>query len=393
MTQHDMRGVLHNAVHDGTLKMACGWLANAHQVIFSEAAGEGQPRVPMTVETPAAIMSMTKAITGAAAMQLVEQGRLSLNAPAGEVCPYLAEVQVLDGYDADGQPKLRPPVRPVTLRNLLTHSSGFCYDIWNPELMEYLAASNTPSMMSLQKAALRMPLMFDPDSRWEYGIGIDWAGQMIEAVTGQTLGAYLAENLFEPLGMQTTTFAPDAATQAQQAAIYHRLPAGDLVLPESEPAPATPLPAPEFEMGGGGLISTVADYGRFLRMLLGGGELDGRRVLSADTVQTMAQNQMGDLRVTPLRTAMPPLSHDAEFFPGAPKSWGLTFQINEEPAATGRAAGTLMWAGLTNCYYWVDMKSQLAGLFLTQVLPFADPQSLSVLNDFETAAYQHVNAG
>jgi methyl acetate hydrolase len=340
----------------------------------------------MTTDSVCAIHSMTKAVTAAAAMQLVEQGRLSLDAPAGEVCPYLHEVQVFDGYAQDGSPVLRPPSSPVTLRHLLTHTSGFVYDLWNEAFRDYAAQAGIPPLLSLQRAALEAPLMFDPGTEGEYGIGIDWAGLMIEAATGQTLGAYFADHLTGPLGMHDTGFTPTASMGERMSVLYHRQADGSLQLPPSDDAPDD-LPEPEFEMGGGGLLSTARDYSRFMRMILNGGELDGVRVLAADTIEQMAANQMGDLRVRLLKTAEPLLSNDAEFFPGSPKSWGLSFQINEQAESTGRAAGTLMWAGLSNCYFWIDRSSDVAGLMLTQLFPFADQQSLDLLHAIETAVY------
>lgn len=338
--------------------------------------------VEMTPDTVGAIFSMTKAITGASAMIEIERGNLSLDTPAGDVCPDLADAQVLEGLGADGTPQLRPASTPITLRHLLTHTSGFVYDIWNSEFGAYLEATGTPSVLSLELAALRTPIMFDPGTQWEYGTGIDWAGQMVEAVSGQTLGQHMAANIFEPLGMTSTGFAPTDDMMARAAGPHARLPDGSLT-----PMELPPPENPEFEMGGGGLFSTMADYARFCRMVLNDGELDGNRVLSAASVERMCTNAMGDLRVRKLTTAVPQFSNDAEFFPGEPKSWGLTFQINEEPAFTGRPAGTCMWAGLANSFFWIDRTNGIGGSYLTQILPFADEKSVDLFFDFETAVY------
>ncbi|MEL6982835.1 MAG: serine hydrolase domain-containing protein [Actinomycetota bacterium] len=347
-------------------------------------AGERQKGsgVAMTPDTVGAIFSMTKAITGAAAMQMVEQGKLDLDTPAGDVCPDLHQVTVLDGFDDDGQPVTRALATPITLRHLLTHTSGFVYDIWNAEIGRWHEATGCPTVLSLELAGLRTPIAFDPGTKWEYGTGIDWAGQMVEAVSGQTLGAYFAEHLIGPLGMSDTAFAHTPTMLERASAMHARMPDGSLE-PIELPAP----PNPEFEMGGGGLHGTMSDYGRFMRMILNDGELDGTRVLAAETVQTMAENHIGDLRVQPLKTANPQFSVDAEFFPGEPKTWGLSFQINEQAAATGRPAGTLMWAGLANSYFWIDRTNGVAGAYLSQILPFADEGSLGLFNEFETAVY------
>ena len=353
-------------------------------VLYEGAAGERPigSGAAMQADTPGAIFSMTKAVTGAAAMQLVERGELDLDAPAGDVCPEIGEVEVLDGFDGDGQPITRPPASAVTLRQLLTHTSGYVYNIWNENSARWHEVTGEPDVLSLQKQALREPLAFDPGTNWEYGIGIDWAGQMVETVSGMTLGAYFAEHLTGPLGMTDTTFAPTPELIERAAGIHARMPDGSLApmeVPQAE--------NPEFEMGGGGLFGTMPDYGRFMRMILNGGELDGVRVLSEDTVADMSRNHIGDLRVAPLTTQMPPFSNDAEFFPGEPKSWGLSFQINEQPASTGRPAGTLMWAGLANSYYWIDPVNGIASCYLSQILPFADQGSVDLFFEVESAVY------
>ncbi len=334
-------------------------------------------------DSVAAIHSMTKAVTGIAAMQLVERGELHLDAPAGEVCPFLGDVRVLEGYDESGAPRLRAPSQPVTLRRLLTHTSGFVYEMWNEVFADYLARTDTPSLMGLQKASLKVPLMFDPGARWEYGIGIDWVGMMVEAASGQTLGEYMREHIFEPLGMSDTAFTATASMAARRLPLFHRDADGSLAGGEIPPAPE----APEFEMGGGGLLSTVLDYGRLLSALLNGGRAGEATLLAPETIAEMGRNHIGDLRVTLLRSCAPALSNDAELFPGQPKTWGLTFQVSETACDTGRPAGTLMWAGLGNSYYWLDLKQGIAGAMLTQVFPFADPRCVQTFYDLERMTY------
>jgi len=376
--------LLNQSVQRGDLRGVTALVCNSSGILYEGGAGLANGHA-MNTSTVCAIHSMTKAVTAAAAMQLVEQGKLELDADAGEICPFLQQVGVLEGYDEHGAPKLRPPSSPVTLRHLLTHTSGFVYTMWNEAFRDYTLRTNTPSLMTLQRAALEVPLMFDPGTRWEYGTGIDWAGLMVEAVSGMTLGEHFSRHLTGPLGMQDTAFTPTPAMSERMTVIYQRQADGSLALPDAPPA--DPLPEPEFEMGGGGLLSTARDYARFMRMILNQGELDGVRVLAADTVQQMASNQMGDLRVQLLKSAEPLLTNDAEFFPGSPKSWGLSFQINEQAEDTGRAAGTLMWAGLGNCYFWIDPSNDIAGLMLTQLFPFADHKSLALLHAIESAVY------
>jgi methyl acetate hydrolase len=338
---------------------------------------------PMTLDTVFRIASMTKAVTGVAAMQCVERGQLSLDQPAGEIMPELAAPRVLDGFDAGGKPRLRPARRKITLRQLLTHTAGFVYHVWNAELNRYVETTGVPTVLSGKLAALNVPLAFDPGERWEYGINIDWAGRMVEAVSGQDLDAYMREHIFTPLGMHDTGFMPDAEQIARTAQVHARNPDGSL-----EPVPPQPQTKSEFFAGGGGLSSTGSDYLAFLRMVLNGGTLDGARILKPETVALMAQNHIGDLNVRPLKSQSPTVSNDAEFFPGMTKKWGLSWLINTEDVPGRRSAGSLAWAGLFNTYYWLDARKQVTGVLLTQVLPFADATVLRLLDDFETAVYR-----
>ena len=378
-------GILKAAVSRGDVPGVVAGATTAEGTVYEggfgeRAAGGG---TAMTPDTVGWIASMTKAVTGAAAMQLVEQGRLELDGPASAVIPYLGEVGVLEGFDGDGQPKTRPPNRPITLRHLLTHTSGYVYEIWNTDILAYQEAKGVPQITSCENAALTTPLLFDPGERWDYGIGIDWAGKMVEAVSGQRLGQYMKENIFDPLGMGDTAFRITPAMQERMATVHVRGEDGAWMGMEF-----TVEQDPEFEMGGGGLYSTVGDYLKFIRMILNKGAANGHRVLRPETVEAMSVNSIGDNRVVNLATAMPPYSNDAEFFPGMEKTWGLTFMINNEEAPTGRTAGSLAWAGLANSYFWIDPAKGIGGAYLTQVLPFADEKSLPLYLDFETAVYR-----
>ena len=377
--------LLQRAVEAGDVPGVIAMATDRNGVIYEAAYGKrvlGQPAA-MTTDTVVWIASMSKALTSAGAMQLVEQGRLDVDAPAAKIVPEIATIEVLEGFDAAGQPRTRPPKRAITLRQLLTHTAGFGYDIWSTDLVKYQAAKNIPGIISCQNAALRTPLLFDPGDRWFYGINIDWAGKMVEAVSGKRLGLYLQENVFAPLGMASTAFKIRPDMRDRLAKIHQRgdndafTPQMDLEIPQD----------PEFEMGGGGLYGTGGDYLRFVRMILNHGKADSNQVLKPETVDLMMRNNMGDNRVTLLKTAMPPLSNDAEFFPGMPKTWGLSFQINTEKAPTGRPAGGLMWAGLANTYFWIDPSTGVGGVYLSQVLPFADKKSLPLYYAFESAIY------
>ena len=383
--KNSVDGILEAAVSRGDVPGVVAAATTAEGTLYEGGFGERAigSGAAMTPDTVGWIASMTKAVTGAAAMQLVEQGKLELDEPASAVIPYLGEVGVLEGFDGDGQPKMRPPKRPITLRHLLTHTSGYVYEIWNTDILAYQEAKGVPQITSCENAALTTPLLFDPGERWDYGIGIDWAGKMVEAVSGQRLGQYMKENIFDPLGMGDTAFRITPAMQERMATVHVRGEDGAWMAMEF-----TVEQDPEFEMGGGGLYSTVGDYLKFIRMILNKGAANGHRVLKPETVEAMSVNSIGDNRVVNLATAMPPYSNDAEFFPGMEKTWGLTFMINNEEAPTGRTAGSLAWAGLANSYFWIDPAKGIGGAYITQVLPFADEKSLPLYLDFETAVYR-----
>jgi methyl acetate hydrolase len=381
--------LLQQAVASGDVPGVVAVATNRDGTIYEGGFGERVQGggAAMSPDTVVWIASMTKALTATAAMQQIERGKLQLDRPAREVVPALGEVRVLEGFDAGGKPTTRAPARPITLRQLLTHTAGFAYEIWEEPIVRYQEATGTPGIISCEERALTTPLLFDPGERWEYGINLDWAGKMVEAVSGQKLGAYLKANVFEPLGMRDTAFKITDDMRRRLAKIHQRgdddalTPQLDLEIPQ----------APEFEMGGGGLYGTMPDYAKFVRMILNGGKADGQQILKPETVQMMSVNQMGDCRVCMLKTAMPPLSNDAEFFPGMPKTWGLSFMINTERAPTGRNPGSLAWAGLANTYFWIDPTAGIGGAYATQVLPFADTKALPPFFAFEKAVYDELS--
>ena len=375
--------LLGDAAKAGDVPGVVAMAANRDGMIYEGAFGErvlggGQA---MTTDTVLWIASMTKAITSVAAVQLVERGKLELDAPAQAVVPKIAEAQVLTGFDAKGEPRFRAPKRPITLRHLLTHSAGFSYEIWNTDIQKVQAAYGIPGITECKEKALTTPLIADPGERWEYGINIDWAGKMVEAVSGKKLGAYLQDNILGPLGMNDTAFRITPERRERLAGVHLRGPDGALA-----PFPFELPQEPEFEMGGGGLYGTAGDYLKFVRMVLNGGQLRGERVLKPESVASLAMNHMGDNRVTLLKVEIA-LTNDAEFFPGVPKSWSLAFQINHEKLPTGRPAGGLMWAGLANSFYWIDLANGVGGVYFTQIFPFADVKSLPLYYAFETAVY------
>jgi methyl acetate hydrolase len=341
----------------------------------------------MTLDTIFRLASMTKAVTSVAAMQLVEQGKLQLDDPIGNVLPELAAPQVLEGFDDSGAPRLRPAKRPITLRHLLTHTAGFGYEVWDLDLVRYVKASGIPSTGTAKLASLRLPLVFDPGERWEYGINIDWVGRAVEAVSGRPLEVYFREHILGPLGMTDTDYLISSAQQSRLVSAHQRKPDGSL-----EPIPVTDPPWREFWSGGGGLYSTGRDYLVFLQMLLHQGRFNGAQLLRPETVALMGQNQIGDITAGIMKTANPQRSNDVDFFPGIPCKWGLGYMINTQPGPAGRSANSLTWAGIYNTYYWLDPQKRVAGVILTQILPFADHQAVKLYGEFERGVYDALKA-
>jgi methyl acetate hydrolase len=388
--KHAADAILHDCAHGkpgvpGVVAMA----TDRHANIYEGAAGKrvlGED-ADMTTDSVFAIFSTTKAITGTAALQLVEDGKLDLDAPAKNYAPAIGKLQVLDGFDADGKPKLRAPKRDITTRMLLLHTAGFGYDFFNTHYNRLATEHGQPSVITASKAALNTPLLFDPGEQWEYGSNIDWAGQVIEGVTGKRLGEVMAERIFAPLGMTDTAFTMTPAMRARLAKIHQRGADGSLT-----PLHELELPQdPEVHMGGHGLYATIGDYMRFIRMWLNDGEGPHGRVLRRETVLAAEKNGLGDLKIKMLPGVIPSLSNDAEFFPGMPKSWALTFMINDTDAPTGRPAGALGWAGLANLFYWIDRRNGVGGFWATQILPFADAASFTGYMAFETAVYEGIS--
>jgi CubicO group peptidase (beta-lactamase class C family) len=326
------------------------------------------------------VASLTKAVTAAAVMQLVESGTLTLNQPVGELVPYLDEVQVLVGFDAEGNAILRAPTRRLTLLHLLKHTSGFGYSSTDGSLARYV--KTVPETVEGSQSAYELPLVFDPGERWEYGLGLNWAGRIVEEASGQRLDEYFNDHIFGPLGMPDTSFLPNPALRQRVAAIYQRT-EGALV-----PYPIDlPTEIPEMFDAGGGLYSTAVDFARFTRMLLGGGALNGVRVLEPSTVELMAQDHLDGLQVTGWSSFNPVVTNDVRLLEGQNPGWGLSFLRNSMATAEGRSPGSLFWGGIANCYYWIDLDAGITGVFATQVLPFYDAGALSSFASFERAVY------
>jgi methyl acetate hydrolase len=341
----------------------------------------------MTRDTVFRIASMVKLITSVAALQLVEDNKLALDAPVPDIEPAVGAPQVLDGFDAKGLPQLRPARRAITLRHLLTHTSGFAYRLWDAKAARY-ARSLELLPKAQRKLAPPTPLMFDPGERWQYGPSIDRVGRIVEAISGEALDVYFRKHILDPLGMNDTAFVLKPQQRAREASVHRRAPDGSLTAqPLEQNAPRQSF------SGGGGIYSTAPDYLTLIRALLAGGGLDGARILRPDTVALMGQNQIGDLDVGVLKTTVPALSNDVDLCPGVTRKWGFGHMITMQAVAGGRGAGSLTWGGLLNTYYWIDPGSKIAAVFMTQVLPFADSRVLRLYRQFERGIYAAVKEG
>ena len=384
--QDDVQAILDGGVARGDVAGAVARIVSRGEILCSAAAGlrtvDDETAAPMSTDTVCWIASMTKAVTGVAAMQLVERGELELDAPASGVLPMLGTVGVLEGFDEEGNPQLRPARAPITLRQLLTHTAGFAYEIWSEDLLRYHEVTGTPTIRTCRRAALDAPALHDPGERWLYGTSIDHVGRMVEAASDMRLGDYLQRHVLGPLDMESTGFLISDDMRARLATVHVRGGDGALGAIRFEIDQE-----PEVQLGGAGLYSTVEDYGRFLQMILGRGSREGAQVLRPETVDQMLVNNMGSLRVVPLPAALPGVAGDLEFYPGVEKSWGLTFQINEEPLPTGRPAGGLMWAGLANSFFWIDVQNGLAGTYISQQFPFGDTRTFGLFDAIERACY------
>ena len=376
--------ILQAGIDAGEAPGVVAMIATESSVVYQGAFGARAmgAAAKMSEDTVFRIASMIKLLTSVAAMQLVERGRLSLHEPAARIDPTLGSPQVLTGFDAKGVPQLRPARREITLHDLLTHTSGFSYPLWDQNMHRYLEAARSHPGLP------HTPLMFDPQTKWAYGGSLDRVGRLIEIAAGKPLDLYFREQITGPLGVSDTGFSITAAQRAREAGLHVRQADGTLV---AKP-PEKPVVRKVFS-GGGGIYSTVPDYLALLQALLNGGSLAGNSILRPETVAAMSTNQIGDLEAGILKTTNPNLSNDVDFFPGNRLRWGYGHMINLDPVSDGRKAGSLTWAGLFNTYYWIDPAARLAGVIMMQILPFADTKALDLYRKFERGIYRAMQPG
>jgi methyl acetate hydrolase len=374
--------VLHDAVESGVVPNVVAMAADESGPIYEGAAG---PRAAggsdtVTADTTFRIASMTKMVATTAALQLVEQGKLDLDAPIETYRPEFAELQVLEGFDGE-TPRLRAPKSKATVRHLASHTSGLAYWFWNAEIVRWEAATGTPNVLSGEEVIFTAPLVGDPGTLYEYGINTDWLGRVVEAASGTTLDAYVSEHILGPLGMEHTAFAIGDEQRADLVPIHLRGEDGGW-----QPTEIDWARSPDYWAGGHGLYATPRDYLRFQRMLLNGGTLDGARILARGTVDAAFTNQIGDLDFPAAITTADPGS-SADFLAGPGYKFGLGLLLNTDDVPGMRKAASGAWAGLFNTHFWVDRETGVTGAIYSQTLPFVEPAVFQVYADFERALY------
>ena len=377
-----LQQVLDSAVSTNQVPFVVGMTGNAGGITFSGAAGDAAPGMKASADSVFRIFSMTKSIGSTAAMILIDQGKLDFDTPVQSVLPEFADLRVLEGWDGD-KPKLRAAKTQCTVRHLATHTSGLEYEFWRAEPGEYMGKTKHPSILAGTKAAMFYPMMTDPGTRWGYGPSTDWLGLVVEKVSGMRIDAFLRKNLLDPLGMKDTDVEVRSPMQARLAGVKARGPDGKFgdfaIAPPSNP---------EVYGMGHALYSTPSDYMRFLRMFLNKGALDGNRVLSERGVERMLANHMGALKFEKMVTVAPPLTADFDPFEGTVKTHSFGFMRNESDIPGRRRAGSQSWAGVLNTHYWMDPRSNMAAVIMTQTLPFVEQPLMAAYEAFERAAYK-----
>lgn len=376
-----LRGALESTDVPGVVAL----ITDRERVLYNSAYGVADVAIgrPLGSDALFRIASMTKPITSVALMQLVEQGRIGLDDPAEKFLPELAGLKVIASFDAaTGAYQLRPASRPATVKHFLTHTSGLAYPFTSAIWRDFKPRAG-------ETYPFGGPLLFDPGERWHYSTSTDVVGRLVEVVSGQKLEDYFRQHIFAPLKMDDTSYnvpkAKGPRLVAQQQRAGNRMD-GAIELQETQLGLTIASP-----VGGGGLASSADDYGRFMRMLLNGGTLDGVRVLKAETVALMGQNHIGAVSVLALKSALP-RSADFTFIADGRDKWGLGFLITVDQVPGKRSPGSLSWGGINNTFFWIDPARGIGGVIMMQYLPFADARALAVYDVFERGAYQLVNA-
>jgi methyl acetate hydrolase len=372
--------LLNAVTADGSLHGIAATVVSRDGVLYESAAGFAKP------DSMFRNASMTKAVATTAALQLVEEGRLDLDASVASIVPEFSELQVLDGFEA-GEPVLRAPKTQATVRQLMNHTSGCGYHFLNEKLFKYCTDYGFPHVLTGIKQSISAPLVHDPGTVWEYGVSTDWLGQVVEVVSGHTLGDYLAENVYGPLGMTDSTFALSDEQRERLLPVLSRAADGSLA-----PTTVDLDVEPEWDAGGHGSYGTIADYGRFLRAWVNGGELDGRRILKEETVELALRDHLDGVPLPKkLKPTDPELCNPVELL-DVPQGWGLGFHVYSIDLPGMRSAGSGDWSGLFNTFFWIDRTAGIGAVIATQLLPFFDGKMVETILGFEAAVYAELAA-
>lgn len=355
-------------VDDGRLP---GWQVlvarGGHVALRTEyGARDVEAGTPVTEDTIFRIHSMSKPITSVALMTLYEHGAFQLDEPIGRFIPELGALQVFAGGDAESFETV-PTERSVTIRDLLTHTAGFTYGFMHAHPVDALYRARDisgGSLADMVERLARIPLQFQPGTRWNYSVATDILGHLIERISGEDLDDFLARSIFEPLGMQDTGFWVPQRAVGRFACCYQRTPDGFRLQDAATTSPY--LRRPTFLSGGGGLVSTSADYLRFCQMLLGGGKLDGTRILGPRTLDLMRRNHLptgGDL------SSMGQAVFSETRYDGIGFGLGWSVVLDPARAQVSGNPGELAWGGMASTAFWIDPAEDLAVIFMTQLLP------------------------
>ena len=360
-------------------------VANKNAVIYQNAFGLNSimKKDSMKLSNIFAIASMTKAVTCVAVMQLIEQHKLELDDAASRYFPEIGNLQVVAQLnETDTTWTTKPASHPITIKELLTHTSGLGYAFCN-KILAKISAKKYPGQILAPYTGL--PLVSEPGTKWIYGTGMDVLGKIIENISGVTLDKYFYENIFKPLGMENTFFQiPENKHQLATNFFLHQ---NNLFLEQ----PGMGKQKPAELSGGGGLYSTAEDYTKFLQLFLNHGTPGGAKILSKKSVEEMSKNQIGDLVVEAQEITMPALANPVAPRPSEEKfGYGFLLTSNRANEAFTKKPGSISWSGLFNTYFWVDPSSGIAAVILMQVLPFNDKNCSEILNKFENVIYQNI---
>jgi CubicO group peptidase (beta-lactamase class C family) len=369
-----------DAVMRGDVPGVVAIVVDRDKVLYHQAFGKqnAAKNVPMARDTIFRIASMTKAVTSIGVMQLVEQGKIGLDDDVSRYLPRLKSPQVFSKIDEEaGTYQTQPAKRPITIRQLLTHTSGIGYS-WSDHGLN-IAQKKTGATNDSE-----LPLVNEPGAQWTYGASTRVLGEVIEKITGQRIDAYLAAHILGPLGMRDTTYTVPPEKYSRVVTVHQK---ANNAITETQ----NPTPIPATIRGDGGLFSTAADYGRFVQMILNRGQLGGVRILEERTVAEISKNQTGTVKVRLQPTADPLRSKPYPLGAGE-DVWGLGFQIAapKSPQPSMRSPGSMSWAGINNTFYWIDPQKQIGAVILMQMLPFYDDAALRVLNGFEERVYRNL---